>query len=47
MMVAATPTKTPGRAVASKCQRSADTIICFRCGREQGDLVDELDVGAE
>lgn len=32
--------QTPGRAVASKCQHSAETIICFRCGREQGDLVD-------
>ena len=42
-----TPNKTPGRAVASKCQRSAETIICFRCGREQGDLVDGLDAGAE
>jgi hypothetical protein len=47
MMVAATPNKTPGRAVASKCQRSAETIIRFRCGREQGDLVDGLDAGAE
>jgi hypothetical protein len=46
MMVAATHTQqTPGRAVASKCQRSAGTIICFRCGRDQGDLVDGLDVG--
>jgi hypothetical protein len=47
MMVAATPNKTPGCAVASKCQRSAETIICFRNGGEQGDLVDGLDAGAE
>lgn len=39
MMVAATHPTNSSRAVAFKCQRSAEMIICFRCGSEQGDLV--------